>query len=177
MTVWPGDDNSIALQELAVLKRGKNQTAKELADSAQRLASRAYYSNDYASQEKAALHMFQKAVGRNSSSNVLRGGAKTLEMAMETVEIQERYTRKAIRATQTEENETATYLKIMGNKLEALLGERTKEAMGCPTGVHEEEESRHGMSRLSSKGALCERVSKHFIHTISRRRRSRRWAQ
>ena len=48
-------DTSIALQELAGLRRGKNQSAKELADSARRLASRAYHSNDYASQEKAAL--------------------------------------------------------------------------------------------------------------------------
>ena len=48
-------DTSIALQELAGLRRGKNQSAKELADSARRLASRAYHSNDYASQEKAKL--------------------------------------------------------------------------------------------------------------------------
>ena len=40
-------DTSIALQELAGLRREKNQSAKELADSARRLASRAYYSNDY----------------------------------------------------------------------------------------------------------------------------------
>ena len=38
-----GTDTSIALQELAGLRRGKNQSAKELADSARRLASRAYY--------------------------------------------------------------------------------------------------------------------------------------
>ena len=56
-------DPSIALQELAGLKRGRNQSAKELADSARGLASRAYYSNDYASQEKAALHAFQMVVG------------------------------------------------------------------------------------------------------------------
>ena len=53
------EDTSIALQELAGLRRGKNQSAKELADSARRLASQAYHSNDYASQEKAALHAFQ----------------------------------------------------------------------------------------------------------------------
>ena len=58
-------DTSIALQELAGLRRGKNQSAKELADSARRLASRAYHSNDYASQEKAALHAFQTAVGED----------------------------------------------------------------------------------------------------------------
>ena len=49
---------SIALQELAGLRRGKNQSAEELADSARHLASRAYHSNDYPSQEKAALHAF-----------------------------------------------------------------------------------------------------------------------
>ena len=59
-------DTSIALQELAGLRRGKNQSAKELADSARRLASRAYHSNDYASQEKAALHAFQTAVGEET---------------------------------------------------------------------------------------------------------------
>ena len=58
-------DTSIALQELAGLRRGKNQSAKELADSARRLASPAYHSNDYASQEKAALHGFQMAVGED----------------------------------------------------------------------------------------------------------------
>ena len=56
-------DTSFALKELAGLKRGKNQSAKGLADSARWLASRAYYTNDYASQEKAALHAFQTAVG------------------------------------------------------------------------------------------------------------------
>ena len=34
-------DTSIALQELAGLRRGKNESAKELTDSARRLASRA----------------------------------------------------------------------------------------------------------------------------------------
>ena len=58
-------DTSIALQELAGLRRGKNQSAKELADSTRRLASQAYHSNDYASQEKAALHAFQMAVGED----------------------------------------------------------------------------------------------------------------
>ena len=43
-------DTSIALQELTGPRKGKNQSAKELADSARRLASRAYYSNDFASQ-------------------------------------------------------------------------------------------------------------------------------
>ena len=36
-------DTSIALQELTGLRRGKDQSAKELADSARCLASRAYH--------------------------------------------------------------------------------------------------------------------------------------
>ena len=42
---------------------------------------------------------------------------------METVEIQERYTKKAVRAVKQEESELALYLKAMGEKLEALMGE------------------------------------------------------
>ena len=44
-------------------------------------------------------------------------------MAVETVEIQERYTKKAVRALKQEESEIALYLKAMGEKLEALMGE------------------------------------------------------
>ena len=114
---------SIALQELAGLKRGKNQLAKELADSARCLASRAYHSNNYASQEKAALHAFQTAVGEDLQLKCAERGCRTLEMAVETVEIQERYTKKAIRALKQEESEIAFYLRAMGEKLEALMGE------------------------------------------------------
>ena len=39
-------DMGVALQELAGLRRGKNQSAKELAESARRLASREYHSNN-----------------------------------------------------------------------------------------------------------------------------------
>ena len=42
---------------------------------------------------------------------------------METVEIQERYTKKAVRALKQEESELALYLKAMGEKLEALMEE------------------------------------------------------
>ena len=111
-------DTSIVPQELAGLKRGKNQTAKELADSARPLASRAYYSNDYASQEKAALHAFQAAVRKSFSYlKCAERGCKTLEMAVETVEIQEQYTKKAVHTPRVEEQETASYLKLMGKKL------------------------------------------------------------
>ena len=116
-------DTSIALQELAGLRRGKNQSAKELADSARRLASRAYHSNDYASQEKAALHAFQTAVGEDLQLKCAERSCRTLEMAVETVEIPERYTKKAVRALKQEESDMALHLKVMGEKLEALMGE------------------------------------------------------
>ena len=116
-------DTSIALQELAGLRRGKNQSAKELADSARRLASRAYHSNDYASQEKAALHAFQTAVGEDPQLKCAERSCRTAEMAVETVEIQERYTKKAVRALKQEESDMALHLKAMGEKLDALMGE------------------------------------------------------
>ena len=75
-------DTSKALQELARLKRGKNQSAKELADNERRLASRAYHSNNYASQEKAALHAFQTAVGEDLQLKCTERGCRTLEMAV-----------------------------------------------------------------------------------------------
>ena len=101
-------DTSIALQELA--------------DSARRLASRAYHSNDYASQEKAALHAFQTAVGEDLQLKCAES-CRTLEMAVETVEIQERYTKKAVRALKQEESDMALQLRTMGEKLETLMGE------------------------------------------------------
>ena len=116
-------DTSIALQELAGLRRGKNQSAKELADSARRLASRAYHSNDYASQEKAALHAFQTAVGEDLQLKCAERSCRMLEMAVETVEIQERYTKKAVRALKQEESDMALQLRTMGEKLETLMGE------------------------------------------------------
>ena len=64
-------DTSIALQELAVLRRGKNQSAKELADSARRLASRAYYSNDCESGESGTPR-FPNGSRRGSTIEVRR---------------------------------------------------------------------------------------------------------
>ena len=116
-------DTSIASQDLAGLRRGKNQSAKELADSARRLASQAYYSNYYASQEKAALHAFQTAVGEDLQLKCAERRCPTLEMVVDTVEIQERFTKKAVRALKLEESKIALYLKAMGEKLEALMGE------------------------------------------------------
>ena len=108
---------------MAGLRRGKNQSAKELADSERRLASRAYHSNDYASQEKAALHAFQTAVGEDLQWKCAERSCRTLDMALETVEIQERYTKKVVRALKQEESDMALHLKAMGEKLEALMGE------------------------------------------------------
>ena len=130
-------DTSIALQELAGLRRGKNQSAKELADSARRLASRAYHSNDYASQEKAALHAFQTAVGEDLQLKCAERSCRTLEMAVETVEIQERYTKKAVRALKQEESDMALQLKTMGEKLGQFLGKRTVAAVAIDAGPQE----------------------------------------
>ena len=44
-------------------------------------------------------------------------------MAVETVETQERYTKRAVRAVRQEESDIATCLRMMGEKLEALLDE------------------------------------------------------
>ena len=44
-------------------------------------------------------------------------------MAVETVDIQERYTKRAVRAVKQEESDMASCLRLMGEKLEALLGE------------------------------------------------------
>ena len=115
-------DTNIALQELVGLRREKNQSAKELADFTRRLASRAYHSNDYASQEKAAHYAFQMAVGEDLQLKCAKRSCRTLEMVVETVEIQERYTKKAVRALK-EESELALYSKAMGENLEALMVE------------------------------------------------------
>ena len=140
---------SIALQELAGLRRGKNQSAKELADSARRLASREYHSNNYASQEKAALHAFQTAVGEDLQLKCTEQGCRTLEMAVETVEIQEQYTKRAVRAVKQEESDMASCLKMMGEKLEALLGEIKDD---------------RGQRNLPSERSLCAGVPDHHHH-------------
>ena len=59
---------------------------------------------------------------------------------METVEIQEQYTKKAIRALKQEESEIALYLKAIGEKLGALMGE-----------IKDDREQRNG--RLAGKQA------------------------
>ena len=163
-------DTSLALQELAGLRRGKNQSAKELTDSARRLASQAYHSNDYASQEKAALHAFQTAVGEDLQLKCAEWSCRTLEMAVETVEIQEQYTKKAVRALKQEESELALYLKAMGEKLEALMGRsRAAKAVGGTPGIGPATEGRHGMSLVPPK-----LLWKDARETDSRRRHNRR---
>ena len=61
--------------------------------------------------------------GREGQLKCAEQGCKTLEMAVETVEIQERCTRRVVPAMRTEESEVARHLKVMGEKLEALLSE------------------------------------------------------
>ena len=113
-------DTSIALPELASLKRGKNQSPKEFADSAKRLASRAYYSNDYMARKKPCSMRSRPAVREELHLKCAEQGCKMLEMAVETVEIQERYTWRAVWALRTEESEVTRHLKAMG---EELIGE------------------------------------------------------
>ena len=48
-----------------------------------------------------------------------------------TVEIQEQYTRMVVCAARVKEQETAVYLKLIGEKLEALLGGQRKADMEC----------------------------------------------
>ena len=62
-------------------------------------------------------------MGEDLQLKCAKRSCQTLEMAVETVEIQERYTKKAVRALKQEEPEIALYLKAMGEKLEALMGE------------------------------------------------------
>ena len=69
------------------------------------------------------LHTFQTAVGEDLQLKCAERSCPTLEMAVETLEIQERYTKKAVRALKQEESEIALYLEAMGKKLEALMGE------------------------------------------------------
>ena len=157
-------DTNIALQELAGLSRGKNQSAKELADSARRLASRAYHSNDYASQEKAALHAFQTAVGEDLQLKCAERSCRTLEMAVETVEIQERYTKKAVRALKQEESDMALHLKAMGEKLEALT-----EAVGGTPRIGPATKSGHGVQLVPSKRPFRERMPDQHGRTHGKR--------
>ena len=163
-------DTSIALQELAGLRRGKNQSAKELADSARWLASRAYHSNDYASQEKAALHAFQTAVGEDLQLKCTERSCRTLEMAVETVEIQERYTKKAVRALKQEESDMALHLKAMGEILEALMGEiKDDREQRKQWAARRESGRRHGVSLVPSKGPFRERMPDQHGRTLGKR--------
>ena len=148
-------DTSIALQELARLRRGKNQLAKELADSARRLASWAYHSNHYASQEKAALHAFQTAVGEDLQLKCAEWSCRTLEMAVETVEIQERYTKKGVRY--------GPALKSNGGKARGPDGgnqgrSRAAEAVGGTPGFGPATEGGHRMSLGPPKRPFRERM-------------------
>ena len=151
-------DTSIALQELAGLRRGKNQSAKELADSARRLASRAYHSNDYASQEKGALHAFQTAVGEDLQLKCTEWSCRTLETAVETLEIQERYTKKVVRALKQEESDMALHLKAMGEKLEALMGEIKDDREQRKQWAARRESGRRQKAVVSSKRPFRERM-------------------
>ena len=57
-------------------------------------------------------------------------------MAVETVEIQEQYTKKAVRALKQEESDMALHLKAMGEKLKVLMGEIKDAASSGSSGRH-----------------------------------------
>ena len=86
------------------------------------LLERLCQSGKSASQEKGAARI-SGGSRRRASVKVCVTGCKTLEMAVETKEIQERYTRKAVRAMRSEEPDVASCLKLLGDGMEALLGE------------------------------------------------------
>ena len=65
---------------------------------------------------KKRLYVRSKVIGVELQLKCVERGCKALEMA---VNIQEHYTRKGVHAARNEEQETATYLKLMGEKLEA----------------------------------------------------------
>ena len=157
-------DTSITLcNELAGLRRGKNQSAKELADSARRLASRAYHSNDYASQEKAALHVFQTAVGEDLQLKCAEQSCQTLEMAVETVKIQERYTKKSSPGSQAGGVRTGSVLEGHGGEARGPDGRDqgqpgAEKTVGGTLGKGPATEGRHGMSLMPPKRTLREEV-------------------
>ena len=103
-----------------------DKSAKELADQARSLARRAYYSNNVASQEKAALHAFQSALGEELQLKCAERGCRTLEDAVAVVEIQERFGRKLVRAI-TKEKSTADEINALKGQMEILLKEWTEE--------------------------------------------------
>ena len=67
----------------------RKEQDSQRVDSARHLARRAYYTNDYVSQDKVALHAFQAALCKELQSKYGEQGCKTLEMEVETVKIQE----------------------------------------------------------------------------------------
>ena len=72
---------------------------------------------------RTTMQAFQTAVGDDLQLKWAERSCRTLKMAVETVEIQERYTKQAVQALKQEESELALYLKAMGEKLEALMAE------------------------------------------------------
>ena len=65
-------DTSIALQELARLRRGKNQSAKEMADSARRLASPGLSLERLCESGEGSATCFPNGSGRGSAVEVRR---------------------------------------------------------------------------------------------------------
>ena len=85
-------------------------------------------------------------------------------MAVENVEIQERYTKKAVRTARFEEQETVSYLKLVGEKLEVLLGEIKDDREQW----NQVEESRYGVSLMPER-QLHEGVSYQHSYALGGR--------
>ena len=122
-----------------------------------------------------ALHAFQTAVGEDLQLKCAERSCRTLEMAVETVEIQERCTKKAVRALKQEESQLALYLKAMGEKLEALMGEikddrEQRKTVGGTPGIGPATEGRHGMSLVPPKMTFREGMSdQRYGRTLGKR--------
>ena len=101
---------------------------------------------------------------------------------METVEIQERYTKKAVWALKQEESDMALHLKAMGEKLEALMGEIKDDRKKGSSGRHAGNRAGDGrrtwnVTRATKKAISRENARptlwKDARETDSRRRRIR----
>ena len=102
---------------------------------------------------------------------------------MEAVEIQERYTKKAVWALKQEQSELALYLKAMGEKLEALMGDQgrsgtEKTVGGTPVDRAGDEKQTWNVTRATkkdtSRGSARPTLLKDIRETDSRRRHNRR---
>ena len=109
---WFGQetDTSIALQELAGLRRGKNQSAKELADGARRLCKPGESATPRfpnGSRRRSTIEVRQAELSDHGDGGGDRRYPGTIHQEG---------------SPGSQAGELALYLKAMGEKLEALMG-------------------------------------------------------